>query len=98
MEFLFTLLSILIWAVIVLFWFRLFSRKTGRRRTIAGDGHVIPPKNDITCEGKDGHVHAPLSPSEQKDYGPRYIVHDDPEEGYVVLNGVMRKISECKDL
>ncbi|MBR3346395.1 MAG: hypothetical protein IKG37_04890 [Solobacterium sp.] len=98
MEFLFSILSILVWAVIILFWIRFFYRKTGTRKTIAADGHVIPKQNDITCEGKEGHVHEPLSSSQQKDYGPRYIVHDDPAEGYVVLNGVMRKISECRDL
>lgn len=98
MEFLFSILSILVWVVIVLFWIRFFSRKAGTKKTVAADGHVIPPQNDITCEGKEGHVHKPLPASEQKEYGPRYIVHDDPEEGYVVLNGVMRKISDCKDL
>ena len=28
----------------------------------------------------------------------RYIVHDEPEQGYVILNGVKRRIEDCKDL
>ena len=98
MEFLFSILSVLIWVIIVGVWARLASGVKKRRKTIAQDGHVIPPEKDITCEGRDGHHHPKLSASEQKDYGPRYIVHDDPEIGYVVLNGIKRKISDCKDL
>ena len=30
-----------------------------------------------------------------KEFGPRYIVHDEPEEGYVILNGVKRKLTDC---
>ena len=37
----------------------------------------------------DGHDHHNI---------PRYIVHTDAETGYVVLNGVKRKISDCKYL
>ncbi len=98
MEFLFTILSVLVWIIIVGVWVRLASGIKKRRKTIAEDGHVIPPEKDITCEGKEGHFHPKLSAADQKDYGPRYIVHDDPEIGYVVLNGVKRKISDCKDL
>ena len=26
------------------------------------------------------------------------VVHDEPEQGYVILNGVKRRIEDCKDL
>ena len=66
-----------------------------RMPTIAHDGHVIPRENDITCESTYGHNHAyAVSMGET----PRYIVHEDPDDGYVVLNGVLRRIEDCKYL
>ncbi len=61
------------------------------KRTIADDGHVIPFENDITCETAYGHNHAATGER-------RYIVHEDPPEGYVVLNGIKRRIEDCKYL
>ena len=51
---------------------------------------ALKPKQDITCETQYEHDH--------KDQGERYIVHDEPEQGYVILNGVKRRIEDCKDL
>lgn len=58
-------------------------------RTLSDDGHTIPYKDDITCEAKDGHSH----PTSNQ---PRYIVHEEPEDGYVVLNGKKVKIKDLK--
>ncbi|MEE1354878.1 hypothetical protein [Absicoccus porci] len=50
----------------------------------------IKPKKDVTCETQYNHDHDKQS--------ERYIVHDEPEQGYVILNGVKRRIEDCKDL
>ena len=96
MDAAFTILSAIIWIVIVVAFANVFARKG--RRTISSDGHAVPKNQDLTCETKAGHVHPEISAKDKADYGARYIVHNDPEMGYVVLNGVKRKISECKDL
>ncbi len=74
---------------------RVNSNAQGRRRPVSSDGHEVPRAQDLTCETKYGHVHNRLPEYERT---PRYIVHEDPEEGYVVLNGIKRKISDCKYL
>ncbi len=88
-------IPILFWIVIV-FIISMSSvarqRNAGRRRTVSSDGHTVPPSEDLTCE-RYGHDH-----SESTEFGRRYIVHEEPEDGYVILNGVKRKISECKYL
>ncbi len=93
-----TLLSLGLWIFIIASFVSAFLNKKRRRSTIAHDGHVIPPDQDITCEGRDGHQHPQPSAQDIKDYGRRYIVHNDPETGYVILNGIKRKLSDCKDL
>ena len=59
--------------------------------TVSSDGHLVDPSQDLTCEKEYGHNH-------HTDSSSRYIVHQEAEDGYVVLNGVKRKISECKNL
>lgn len=59
-------------------------------KTVSDDGHPVPKSQDLTCETKHGHRHAPT--------GPRYIVHEEPELGYVVLNGVKRRLTDCRNL
>ena len=68
------------------------SSKRVRRPPMSDDGHTMPPAQDLTCETQYGHNHS--GPSQNK----RYIVHEDPPTGYVILNGVKRKISDCKNL
>ncbi len=63
-----------------------------RKAPVSDDGHAVPKEQDLTCE-RYGHDH-----QENTEFGRRYIVHEDPEEGYVILNGIKRKISECKNL
>ena len=57
----------------------------------AQDGHVLKGIRDITCR-QFGHDHdvgeEPLS---------RFIVHDDPEDGYILLNGVKMLLSEADE-
>lgn len=54
--------------------------KTGpRTRPLADDGHYIKAEDDISCR-RFGHRHA-------EDAVPRFIPHNDPEEGYIILNG-----------
>lgn len=65
--------------------------------TIAHDGHIIPKEKDISCENQFHHFHGPTFHETNID-NSRYIVHEEPETGYVILNGVKRKISDCKDL
>lgn len=73
-------------------------KKNQQNQTRAHDGHLIQKENDITCDIKNGHTHKKPTAKEIADYGRRFIVHEDPPEGYVILNGVKRKISECKNL
>lgn len=94
----FSVLSVLVWIIVISAFVSVLGQARKKRKTIAADGHMIPPEKDVTCEGRDGHRHPKPTAKQQADYGPRYIVHDDPEMGYVILNGVKRKISECKDL
>ena len=62
-----------------------------KRYTISDDGHVVKAEQDVTCSNQYDHRH-PETPQ------ARYIVHEDPEMGFVILNGVKRKISDCKYL
>ena len=87
----------IIWIVIILTFFAVIVGSTKikspsiKRRTVSSDGHVVRRSQDITCETVYGHTHG------QED-GRRYIVHEDPSEGYVVLNGIKRSLEECKYL
>jgi len=60
----------------------------------SSDGHIIPPDKDITCN-RFGHRH---DQTETEAYTGRYIVHEDPETGYVILNGIKRRITDCRYL
>ena len=93
-----TLAALGVWVAVFTVFRRMLAGKPARRRPISSDGHAVSPEQDLTCETKSGHSHPKMSAKDEKDYGKRYIVHNDPENGYVILNGVMRKISDCKDL
>lgn len=59
-----------------------------------------PPKNYPSVE-KSHSFHEPVGEYEDnhKDrVGTHLIKHPEPEMGYVVLNGIKRKIEDCKDL
>ena len=62
-------------------WRFLFSLliKAVRNGPMASDGHRVPEDQDISCR-QYGHRHEGFDT-------PRFIPHDDPEEGYIVING-----------
>ena len=82
-----------IWFLVIIIG--IIKASKNKKKTISSDGHVVPKTQDVTCENEFGHNHPNSSNPE---YGRRYIVHEEPEEGYVVLNGIKRKISDCKYL
>ena len=53
---------------------------------MASDGHRIHEDQDISCR-RYGHWHEEFDT-------PRFIPHEDPEEGYIVINGVNMKRDE----
>ena len=55
-------------------------------KTVSSDGHMIEPENDPTC-AKYGHMHEEVK--------HRYVVHDEPVEGYVNLNGKLMTLKEA---
>ena len=73
---------------------RMRDGTSGRLTVRSSDGHYIKRGEDLTCETNDGHNHEDRS----SEFGRRYIVHNEPNEGYVVLNGIMHKIEDCKNL
>ncbi len=56
--------------------------------TMADDGHRLSGQDDISCR-QYGHIHP------ESDDMPRYVPHNDPEDGYIVLNGKMMLLSEA---
>ncbi len=57
------------------------SARTGYRPPRSTDGHTLRKDQDITCR-RFGHNH-----SEAEEPAARFIVHDDIEDGYIILNG-----------
>ena len=55
--------------------------RNGYRPPRSTDGHTLRKDQDITCR-RFGHRH-----SEQEEPSVRFIVHDDIEDGYIILNG-----------
>ena len=62
---------------------------SARRPARASDGHILKGVQDITCR-QFGHDHP-----EWEEPSTRYIVHDDPEDGYIILNGKKMRITEA---
>ncbi|HAB93342.1 MAG TPA: hypothetical protein DCF49_01030 [Lachnospiraceae bacterium] len=60
---------------------RMEGKKGPSRRPRSTDGHFLSKEQDITCR-KFGHDHP-----EWEEPSTRYIVHDDIEDGYIILNG-----------
>lgn len=54
---------------------------------MASDGHRVPEDQDISCR-QYGHEHEEFD-------APRFIPHEDPEGGYIVLNGVTMERDEA---
>ena len=66
---------------------RTASRRRSANRPLASDGHRVPSDQDISCR-RYGHRHEEFDT-------PRFIPHDDLEEGYIILNGVRMKLTEA---
>lgn len=54
---------------------------------LASDGHRMSREQDVSCR-RFGHQHEEFDT-------PRYIPHDDPEDGFILLNGVKMRLSEA---
>lgn len=63
------------------------SKRSSARRPLASDGHRVPKDQDISCR-RFGHQHEEFD-------RPRFIPHSDPEEGYIILNGIKMKRGEA---
>ena len=61
--------------------------RSAGRTPMASDGHRVPKDQDISCR-RFGHRHEEFDT-------PRFIPHDDLEEGYIILNGVRMKLTEA---
>ena len=57
------------------------GQRSGARPPRSTDGHVLGKEQDITCR-QFGHRHP-----EWEEPSTRFIVHDDIEDGYIILNG-----------
>lgn len=88
MEFIFTLVPLAFIIAVIYAVNNKTKNKRGNRKpqTVSSDSHVIKPEDDPTC-AKYGHVHDEIK--------HRYIVHDEPVEGYVNLNGRLMTLKEA---
>ena len=70
------------------------AAKKGIER-IASDGHKISAEDDISC-ARFGHDH---SHDEKQAIFPdkQFIVHNEPQQGYINLNGKILKRSEADE-
>jgi hypothetical protein len=87
-----TVIAVLVFTYAMIYVILIAIRRQNSPRS--SDGHLIPPEKDITCN-RFGHRH---EQTETEAYTGRYIVHEDPETGYVILNGIKRRITDCKYL
>ena len=88
-------LSAIIFYFVFIMAIVMIAVKSSKRKKAlrSSDGHIVSQKEDLTCETKANHKHP-----KSNEFGERYIVHNEPSLGYVTLNGVLRKIEDCKDL
>ncbi len=70
------------------------AAKKGVER-IASDGHKISAEDDISC-ARFGHDH---SHDDKQTIFPesQFIVHNEPQQGYINLNGKILKRSEADE-
>ena len=99
-------MSLLIVAIIFLFvirnkkkgksgWKELFEPSKRGVERVASDGHKISAEDDISC-AKYGHDHSHDAKLEGFP-DAQFIVHDEPQEGYINLNGKILKRSEADE-
>ena len=93
------LLMAITFALLAGFSNKLQQANNRQRKTFNND--YIPPKSplDIPVRTAPRRVPNIMEPNHTDDINGRNIIHRDaPEKGYVVLNGVKRRIHECKNL
>ncbi|MBF1105585.1 MAG: hypothetical protein HXL52_01245 [Solobacterium sp.] len=93
------LLTVVTSALLIGFSNKLQQANNQQRKTFNND--YIPPKSplDIPVRTVPRHVPSIMEPNHTDDINGKNIVHREaPEKGYVVLNGIKRRIHECKDL
>ena len=64
----------------------------GYRPPRSTDGHTLRKDQDITCR-QFGHRH-----SELEEPAVRFIVHDDIEDGFIILNGKKMHRTEAENI
>ena len=84
---------IVFYLIFIIAMIKIAKKNKQRSRIMSDDGHFVPHEEDLTCETKQGHRH-----QSSNEFGARYIVHNEPPSGHIVLNGTVRKIEDCKDL
>ena len=84
---------------LAIFSAKLQQANNQQRKTFNND--YIPPKSplDIPVRTVPRHVPSIMETNHTDDINGKNIIHREaPEKGYVVLNGVKRRIHECKNL
>ena len=71
------------------------SAKKGVER-IASDGHKISAEDDISCAWF-GHDHSKDEKQDNIFPDKQFIVHNEPQQGYINLNGKILKRSEADE-
>lgn len=89
----FILVVIACWAVSAMVMSASKAQNAPHNSTISGIRSALTKRDDITCTTEYGHAHD--TTALEQEYGKRYIVHNEPETGYVILNGVKRKLKDC---
>ena len=93
----------------VLFWFAFGNNKRKGQNSwkelteaakqgvsrIASDGHRISAEDDISC-ARYGHDHS-NDPMQKDIPKEQFIVHNEPPEGYINLNGKIIKLTEADE-
>lgn len=72
----------------------------GKRRQVGNFSYprnMTDAKNLFSSESMQLNSFAKAKATEP-DFGPRYVVTEQPEKGYVILNGVKRKLRDCRNL
>ncbi len=76
-------------------WKELFTPTGQGRERVASDGHTISAQDDISC-ARFGHDHS-HDPVQEGFPEAQFIVHNEPQEGYINLNGKILKRSEADE-
>ena len=70
-----------------------FKQNSKNRKVMSSDGHKVSNEFDRTCETQFGHNHRT-----EYSMDSRYVVHEEPTQGYIVLNGKKYSKNELNKL